>query len=587
MGTTRPMGERFARAGRLPLLLALLCAVALCGLWLAPPLLSDVLVAAALLALALICLFLGASRSALERALARSRQEAALFLASPNPLMIVALEADGDYLCERINPAASRLFEVGEGGVKIGELAGGESLRRALEGAPMKPGGIRETELLLPQAGGLPALQLLLILAPIEDSTGQSRFALIARDQTAQRQAEQKVRERSRQLDAIIESVLDAVIIIDGERREVLLFNQAAEGMFGYQASEVIGRDPALLLPERLRGSYYQRKLARARHWPGWREGPGSRGQTGLRRDGSEFPAEISVSKVEGAHLYTVIVRDITARRSAEQQILALNDSLEQRVGERTAELERAYREMESFSYSVSHDLRAPLRAIHGYAYLLRDTEADRLSAEGRSLLDRVLAASLRMSELIDDFLDLSRVGRIELEPRPVAMDELVADVVGELAADYPAARIEVGALPPVEADPRLLRSVWRNLIVNALKFSAQRPEPRVGIGFHREGSLGWYCVTDNGIGFDMAYADKLFGVFQRLNPSRDFEGTGIGLAIVKRVVERHRGGVRALGAPDAGATFSFWLGQGACAPTPSPLPSGPGRSDRPSSGDV
>ncbi|WP_417070077.1 sensor histidine kinase [Niveibacterium terrae] len=434
---------RFATPRRLYWLLGILIPLLLIGLVLQPEAgswsLFKAIVLATVLALALLSLSLRSTLKALERSLARSAQEAALFSASPNPLMILARSRDGDYLCERINPAASRLFGGGTGGVVIGELAGGELVRRALELAAPRADGMRVSALSLPAAEDRGAVQLRLILAPIDELSGQERFALICLDETAQRLAEQRMVARSR-------------------------------------------------------------------------------------------------------------------------RIRALNDRLEHRVSERTAELERAYQEMESFSYSVSHDLRAPLRAIHGYAYLLRDSEAQSLTAEGRGLLDRVLAASLKMSELIDDFLDLSRVGRVELELRRVDMDGLVADIVAELAGEYPAVSIEVEPLPAAEADPRLLRSVWRNLIVNALKFSAQKGDARVRIGFREEGDHGWFFVSDNGIGFDMAYADKLFGAFQRLHPSRNIEGTGIGLAIVKRVVERHHGEVRAIGEPDRGATFSFRL---------------------------
>lgn len=243
----------------------------------------------------------------------------------------------------------------------------------------------------------------------------------------------------------------------------------------------------------------------------------------------------------------------------AEQQ--QLNLTLEQRVRERTAALESANRELEAFAYSVSHDLRAPLRAIDGFARLLMEEERERLTPDGQHLLDHIVQAGSKLDRLIADILQYSRAGKLPLERRTVDLGRLARDVADELHPQYPAARLDIVDLPEVEGDPTMLRQVLQNLIGNALKFSARKSEACVEIGRRREGGEEIYFVRDNGAGFDMRYAGKLFEMFQRLHSESEFAGTGVGLAIVKRLVERHGGRVWAEALPGAGATFSFTLG--------------------------
>ncbi|WP_374403631.1 ATP-binding protein [Niveibacterium sp.] len=507
-------------------------------------------------------MLMGATRS-MRRARLRGEQESALFEASPDPMLLVRRDTDGDFQCERINPVARRLFRAQgrSGDVPIGELSAGETLRRALEHiANQTRHSIGAFDLSVPLEGDSAQVEISVVTLPASEDR-LPRFAIIGRELTAQRQAERALRERSLQLEAIIDSAMDAVLITDASRR-IVMYNKAAENMFGYRAEDTIGEDVLMLLPERYRSLPAEKILLQARRRASWRLRGGARPLLGRRRNGEEFPLELALSRVElgDATLFTLILRDITEQVGAELEISVLNDSLEQRVIERTAELQRAYKEMEAFSYSVSHDLRAPLRAIHGYTFLLIDSEGERLTDEGRGLLDRVMKASVRMGELIDDFLDFSRVGRAELTRQKVDMGRLAAEVVADLRGPYPDTRISVGLLPPAYGDPRLLRQVWVNLIGNALKFSSHGNEPRVDIGVTQAGGQLRYYVSDNGIGFDMNYADKLFGVFQRLHASREFEGTGIGLAIVKRIVERHMGEVAAEGAPGQGATISFTI---------------------------
>lgn len=234
------------------------------------------------------------------------------------------------------------------------------------------------------------------------------------------------------------------------------------------------------------------------------------------------------------------------------------SQELESRVRARTAELEAVNQELGAFSYSVSHDLRAPLRAVDGYARMLQEDCAERLGEEGRRQLGVVRDEARRMGQLIDDLLAFSRAGRQAMRAARVDMAELARNVAAELAPEYPQAEVQVGELPPAAADPVLLRQVWLNLIGNALKYSARRPAPRVEIGGRANGAEIEYWVQDNGAGFDERYAHKLFGVFQRLHGAHEFPGTGVGLAIVQRVVARHGGRVWAAGRPGEGARFSF-----------------------------
>jgi len=281
-----------------------------------------------------------------------------------------------------------------------------------------------------------------------------------------------------------------------------------------------------------------------------------------VRKDGTILDVSVSATAVADAHGGFVhsrsSVNDITAKKRAEREILALNASLEARA----RDLQTSNEELESFSYSVSHDLRTPLRAIDGFARMLDEDNGAELDAEGRRLLGVVRANSQRMGALIDDLLALSRIGRQRLASADVAMAPLVQEVIAEalLVPGTSAPRIDVGPLPDAQCDRALVRQVWANLIANAIKYSSRTAEPRIRVTGVRDGQWATYRVEDNGTGFEMQYAHKLFGVFQRLHRADEFPGTGVGLAIVRRIVARHGGEVGAEGRLGEGATFTFTL---------------------------
>jgi two-component system, sensor histidine kinase and response regulator len=249
-----------------------------------------------------------------------------------------------------------------------------------------------------------------------------------------------------------------------------------------------------------------------------------------------------------------------------EEKVTELEDAnqlLEQRVRDRTAELEAAVHELEAFSYSVSHDLRAPLRAMDGFSRMLVERFGDEFSDDARGYLERIRGSAQRMSQLIDDLLAFARLSRKPLTRTTVRPGELVKEILEELEPERQGRRIEerVGILPSCQADPSLLKQVYVNLLQNAFKFTRNQDVAQIDIGFSKTDDGVVYHVKDNGAGFDMQYADKLFGVFQRLHRPTEFEGTGVGLATCQRIIHRHGGRIWADAAPDRGASFYFTIG--------------------------
>jgi PAS domain S-box-containing protein len=377
----------------------------------------------------------------------------------------------------------------------------------------------------------------------------------------------QTVKEGEARLAGIVSSAMDAIITVDVGQR-VVLFNAAAEKMFGCSSSDALGQTVDQFIPERLR-------LGHPVHIQEFgATGVTSRAMgalgaiSGVRAGGEEFPIEASISQVEvaGERLFTVILRDVTESRRAEHENQRLGAELEERVRQRTEELEAANQDLESFSYSISHDLRAPLRTVDGFSQALLEDFGEQLPDEGRRFVGIIRAGAQRMGGLIDDLLAFSRLGRQALSTRvTVDMENLVREALEELLPERKGRRVElrIADLAFGEGDVALLKQVWVNLLSNALKYTRKLEVAVVEVGSALENGETVYFVRDNGAGFDMRYAKKLFGVFQRLHRAEDFEGTGVGLAIVQRIIRRHGGRVWAEAVVDRGATFRFTLPRG------------------------
>ncbi len=389
----------------------------------------------------------------------------------------------------------------------------------------------------------------------------QRRLDELQRTLAERKQAESALRESDTRLRLALAAGRMGTWSLELSNGERVRLSPELESLFGFTPGQFdgsLGSLMALIVPEDR--EVVRQGIANTSSQPGEHElqfrflAPGRSPGWLLARGRAETEGGKSV-RLAGVGI------EITAQKEAEQEVLRLNRELERRVGERTSQLEAINKELEAFSYSVSHDLRAPLRSVRGFSEVLLERYADKLDARGKEFLRRVCESSQHMDRLIEDLLKLSRVGRSELQHRPVDLSALATAIAGDLQQAEPQRSATVLIAPGLKAhgDERLLRIVLENLLRNAWKFTSKAPEARIEVGLRR-GEPPAFFVRDNGAGFDMAYADRLFGVFQRLHSSSEFPGTGIGLATVQRIINRHGGRVWAEGAVNKGAAFYFTI---------------------------
>jgi len=389
---------------------------------------------------------------------------------------------------------------------------------------------------------------------------GEVLGAVVAfHDITASKQAEEALRDSEKRYRSLFENNPMPLWVYDCQTLAFLDVNDAAVECYGYSRAEFLSMTiqdirPAEAIPALLDNiADLHNNFDTADIW------------RHLKKDGTIIVVEVTSHAIEyaGRPARLAIANDVTQRLRAESEIRRFNEELEQRVVERTAQMETSNRELETFSYSVSHDLRAPLRSIDGFSQALLEDCSDRLDAQGQDFLQRIRGATQRMSKLIDALLELSRVTRAELQCEPINLSTMAESVMTELQRQEPERLVQViiAAAFRASGDARLVRVVSENVLGNAWKFSAEKPHARIEFGVQTEpDGTQVFAVRDNGAGFDMKNADKLFGAFQRLHRMTEFSGTGIGLATVQRNIHRHGGRVWAESEEGQGATFYFTL---------------------------
>lgn len=400
-------------------------------------------------------------------------------------------------------------------------------------------------------------------VTPILDEKGTCiNLVGTVHDITERKRAEEALRERGEYLENLLESAPGAIVTVN-KKGDIQTANARTEELFGYARDELVGQPIDTLLPERAR-SAHSRHLTTYFERPEQRPMGLGRDLAGRRKDGTEFPVEVGLSFAhdEDETIGIAFVADITERKQVQEKIKSLNKELEERVARRTVQLEAANRELEAFSYSVSHDLRAPLRTVDGFSRILLEESGPQLSSEAQRYLNLVREGAQQMGNLIDDLLAFSRLGRQPLRSQHVQPEALARRVLADLESEQEGRQVEIviSEMPACQGDPALLTQVYVNLLGNALKFTRKCEVAQIEIGYGAVTGEPAYYVKDNGAGFDMKYADKLFGVFQRLHRSEEYEGTGVGLATVQRIIHRHGGRIWVDAAVDQGAAFYFTL---------------------------
>jgi PAS domain S-box-containing protein len=388
------------------------------------------------------------------------------------------------------------------------------------------------------------------------------RIVGISEDVTDRKQAEQDLSRSKSEFEAIFNSISDVVIYSDTNRR-IVLTNPAMQEVFGYTNDEIVGQSTEILYADKEDFAEQGRRIF----------GVSARIDKDTFeinykcKDGTVFIGETFGSKIfdsqGNAVAFIGVIRDVSERKKIQSELLRHRDHLEELVSNRTMELSTLNRELEAFSYSVSHDLRAPLRAINGFSSLLVEEYQAKLDDAAKDYLSRIIAASVKMERLIDDLLEISRVSRADLNKNSVDLSSMAEEILTTLQTEHPdrAVEWEVQQDLSTRGDPTLMHAMLQNLLDNAWKYTANREHAK--IRFYRDstnGSSSTYCIEDNGTGFDMRYKDKIFQPFQRLHSDKEFEGTGIGLATVNRVITRHSGEIWATSTPGQGSHFYFRL---------------------------
>ncbi len=403
-------------------------------------------------------------------------------------------------------------------------------------------------------------------ISPLKDSSGKIIGASkIARDITEQKHAQEQLKAFLKEIGDL-KSALDehAIVAITDPQGKITYVNDKFCAISKYSREELIGQDHRLI-----NSGFHSKEFIRDL-WTTITHGKVWKGEIKNKAKDSSFywvdTTIVPFLNDDGKpRQYVAIRADITERKAAAVEVVQLNAELEQRVAQRTVELEAANKELEAFSYSISHDLRAPLRAVNGFAGIVLEDFSPQLPEEGKRYLERIRNGGQQMGELIDDLLAFSRLSRRPVSRQTIDNSKLVKIILDELkfVLANREVQFQMGQLPSCYADPALLKQVWVNLISNAVKYSRDKNPAIIEIGSKCENNEHVFFVRDNGAGFDMRYANKLFGVFQRLHRADEFEGTGVGLAIVQRIIHRHGGRIWADAKLNNGATFYFTLEEG------------------------